>query len=95
VALKLKKKKFGNLDSFHVARDKNESLAVVNTAINFWSSLISETLIILIPNSDIIFTVISVQIIKYISKFQILLYLCEFIPPQEEFHSSELPAGQA
>jgi hypothetical protein len=76
-----------------MTRDKNESLAVVNTAINVWSSLISETLNILIPNSDIIFTVISAQIIKYISKFQILLYLCEFIPSQEEFHSSELPAG--
>ena len=93
MVLKLKKKKFGNLESFHVARDKNESLAIVNTKINFWSSLVSGTLNILIPNSDIIFTVISAQIIKYISKFQILIYLCEFIPPQDEFHSSELPAG--
>ena len=76
-----------------MARDKNESLAIVNTKINFWSSLVSGTLNILIPNSDIIFTVISAQIIKYISKFQILIYLCEFIPPQDEFHSSELPAG--
>ena len=93
MVLKLKKKKFGNLESFHVARDKNESLAIVNTKINFWSSLVSGTLNILIPNSDIIFTVISAQIIIYISKFQILIYLCEFIPPQDEFHSSELPAG--
>ena len=69
-----------------MVRDKNESLATVNTTINFWSSLNNGTLNSLISNSDTIFTVISAQIIKYISKLQILLYLCEFIT-QEEFHS--------
>jgi len=66
VLLKLiRKNEFGDLDSFHVARDKNESLATVNTTINFWSLLISGTLYSLISNSDIIFTVISAKIIKY------------------------------
>jgi len=76
-----------------MARDKNESLATGNTTINFQSSLISGTLNSLISNNYIFFTAISAQIIKYISKFQILLYWCEFILSQEEFHSSELPAG--
>jgi hypothetical protein len=92
VVLKLKNR-FGNFDGIHVARDKNESLATVNTTINFWSSSNSGTMNSLISNSDIIFTVIRAQIIKYISKFQILFYLCEFVPPQEEGHYSELPAG--
>jgi hypothetical protein len=66
------KNKFGKLDSFHVARDKNESLAAVNTTINFRSSLISGTLNSLISKSDIIVTVISEHITKYISKFQFI-----------------------
>jgi len=57
-----------------MARDKNESLATGNTTINFQSSLISGTLNSLISNNYIFFTAISAQIIKYISKFQILLY---------------------
>ena len=57
----------GNLDSFHVARDKNKSVATVNTTKNFWSLLVSGTLHSLMPNSDIIFTVINVKIIKCIN----------------------------
>jgi hypothetical protein len=57
-----------------MARDKNESLAIVNTTTNVWPSLISGTLNSLISNSNINFTAISSQIIKYISKFQILFY---------------------
>ena len=83
IEIHLQKTGFGKLDSFHVARDKNESLATVNTTINFRPSLISGILNSLISNSDIIVTVISAQITKYISKFQFLFSLCEFIPPQE------------